>query len=101
MSFYVPSWASNGPCRGCPDRCPEPNCHLTCEKFIEWQKKIEEKKSVIVKKRKEQKVYNGYIRENTTRWIKSPQKGTLQQKRASKKHRSVYFLDGGGEDGEK
>lgn len=22
------------PCLGCPDRCPEPNCHSTCEKYL-------------------------------------------------------------------
>ena len=22
------------PCLGCPDRCPEPNCHTTCEKYL-------------------------------------------------------------------
>ena len=24
----------DAPCKNCPDRCPEPNCHFTCEKYI-------------------------------------------------------------------
>lgn len=27
----------NGPCYGCPDRCPEPNCHMTCDKYLAYQ----------------------------------------------------------------
>lgn len=34
------------PCNGCepPERCADPNCHDTCEKFIEFDKKREEVK---------------------------------------------------------
>lgn len=24
------------PCRGCPDRCPVPNCHDTCEHYLAY-----------------------------------------------------------------
>ncbi len=25
------------PCKNCPDRCVEPNCHMSCPKYIEFQ----------------------------------------------------------------
>ena len=27
------------PCMNCPDRCPEPNCHITCQRYIDSVKK--------------------------------------------------------------
>lgn len=27
----------NAPCKGCPDRVVEPNCHMTCERYKEFQ----------------------------------------------------------------
>lgn len=36
---------SDSPCLGCSDRVAEPNCHMTCEKYLAFQqfrtKKIE------------------------------------------------------------
>lgn len=33
---------SNGcPCENCPDRVPEPRCHMTCEKYKAWREKID------------------------------------------------------------
>lgn len=29
------------PCKGCPDRVPEPNCHITCLKYKEFVKQSE------------------------------------------------------------
>lgn len=29
------------PCLDCPDRCADPNCHMTCEKYIEFDKECE------------------------------------------------------------
>ena len=29
------------PCLGCPDRCPEPNCHITCERYLAYSKECE------------------------------------------------------------
>ena len=26
------------PCQNCKDRCPNPNCHMTCEKYLTWKK---------------------------------------------------------------
>lgn len=26
------------PCLDCPDRCPDPNCHTTCEKYLEFDR---------------------------------------------------------------
>lgn len=29
------------PCKGCPDRTVEPNCHTNCEKYLEQVKEYE------------------------------------------------------------
>ena len=30
-----------GPCtRDCADRCAEPNCHMTCEAYLNWAESI-------------------------------------------------------------
>ena len=26
-----------GPCKGCEDRVAVPNCHSTCERFLQWE----------------------------------------------------------------
>lgn len=31
------------PCRGCPDRVPDPNCHTTCERYLEYRAVMEER----------------------------------------------------------
>ena len=28
--------ANNAPCKGCKDRTVEPNCHMTCDKYLEF-----------------------------------------------------------------
>lgn len=30
------------PCKNCPDRTIEPNCHTTCKKYLEWRKFVDE-----------------------------------------------------------
>ena len=31
------------PCtRDCPDRCPDPNCHMTCEKYLKYRRILDE-----------------------------------------------------------
>lgn len=30
------------PCKNCPDRTIEPNCHTTCKKYLEWRKAVDE-----------------------------------------------------------
>lgn len=42
------------PCKGCEDRVPYPNCHATCERFIEWNKRHLENKAKIRKKKSEE-----------------------------------------------
>lgn len=32
------------PCKDCPDRVPEPNCHMTCEKYLTFKRLKEEEK---------------------------------------------------------
>ena len=33
------------PCKDCKDRVPEPNCHITCQKYIGWSKRNEERRT--------------------------------------------------------
>lgn len=44
-------------CQNCPDRCIEPNCHMTCEGFLFRQKKKEEEKQKIKDGRNEGKEF--------------------------------------------
>lgn len=30
---------NDAPCKNCKDRTVEPNCHITCQKYIEFKKK--------------------------------------------------------------
>ena len=34
------NWNSKAPCLGCEDRTIEPNCHMRCEKYIEFQEEM-------------------------------------------------------------
>lgn len=29
------------PCLGCTDRCPEPNCHMTCEQYLAFRRECD------------------------------------------------------------
>lgn len=45
------------PCRYCTEetgRCADPNCHGYCERFLEWERQKNERKSII---RKEQVIF--------------------------------------------
>ena len=45
------------PCKGCKDRCVEPNCHMTCQKYLDFvkcankirQKEVEVKRAYMPK----------------------------------------------------
>lgn len=39
----------DNPCYGCPDRCPDPNCHITCAAYKDWQAQHVERKAQIRK----------------------------------------------------
>lgn len=30
---------NSAPCKGCTERCAEPNCHTTCQRYIDWKSK--------------------------------------------------------------
>lgn len=58
----------DGPCKGCEDRCIEPNCHTTCQKYLDFlnrlkvvnQKESDEKKRFIPRS-STLKRYKGYM----------------------------------------
>lgn len=39
------------PCLGCPDRCPEPNCHITCERYNHFLQLNNEYKDEVLKEK--------------------------------------------------
>ncbi len=47
---------ANAPCKGCPDRTVEPNCHMTCEKYIAFQQECR----AMADSRLEDREYRGY-----------------------------------------
>ena len=36
-------------CQGCTERVAEPNCHMTCERYLAERDKLERKKELIRK----------------------------------------------------
>lgn len=46
----------NAPCKDCPDRVVEPNCHMTCEKYIAFQEMCRER----IKAREYEREYKQY-----------------------------------------
>jgi len=34
----------NPPCKNCPDRCADPNCHDSCEKYKIWKQEYNVKR---------------------------------------------------------
>lgn len=51
------------PCKDCPDRVPEPNCHITCEKYLTFKRLKEEQKSEQVKIAKMEQIQNDIERD--------------------------------------
>lgn len=39
------------PCKGCPDRVAEPNCHITCERYLTYVRLNKEMKDEIHKQK--------------------------------------------------
>lgn len=51
----------NAPCRGCQDRVVEPNCHMTCERYLAFVEELERIKEEQ-KKEKESEYVNYHNR---------------------------------------
>lgn len=66
------------PCKGCEDRVPYPNCHSTCERYIEWNKRHLEEKEAKSKKESEERTFTSY---NVETSIKLKKKGLRSDKR--------------------
>ena len=67
-------------CYGCPDRCPEPNCHDTCEGY----KHRQEEQSRIKAERKKYCDFNAMKAEVIDMSKKRTKNGTLRSKLRSK-----------------
>lgn len=46
----------SAPCKDCPDRVVEPNCHMTCERYKEFQTY----RQAIIDSRKNEREYRDY-----------------------------------------
>lgn len=45
---------SVGPCtRDCENRCVEPNCHMTCEAYLNWRKSVDRQREAAIEYRKD------------------------------------------------
>lgn len=47
------------PCKGCNDRVADPNCHGTCQRYVDWAKANAEERQ----KRLDQNMTDYYIRD--------------------------------------
>lgn len=46
------------PCLGCDDRVPDPNCHITCEKYIAYSKACEKYRKESYKRKEHNRIMN-------------------------------------------
>lgn len=46
----------SAPCKDCPDRVVEPNCHMTCERYKEFQAY----RQAIIDGRRDEREYRDY-----------------------------------------
>lgn len=44
---------TNGPCKGCTDRTEFGACHSTCEKYIDYKKKVQEYNDKVAAKKRD------------------------------------------------
>lgn len=56
----------DGVCKGCQDRCADPNCHTTCERFLLEQEKRNKWLEEVNKKKGQEKNYNEFKYERVT-----------------------------------
>lgn len=43
---------STSPCtRDCKNRCVEPNCHMTCEAYLNWRKNVDRQREAVTEYR--------------------------------------------------
>lgn len=47
----------SGPCMGCEER--EVGCHSKCEKYAEYQQKLDDYKNVVYKERNKEALFTG------------------------------------------
>lgn len=43
---------STSPCsKDCKNRCIEPNCHMTCEAYLNWRKNVDRQREAVTEYR--------------------------------------------------
>ena len=68
MSNYYGRNSVQACCNGCQDRTIEPNCHTTCELYLEYRKELDKRNSN--KAKLDQSDYLRYVRDNISAQIK-------------------------------
>lgn len=57
-------------CKGCKDRTVEPNCHMTCEKYLDQIKLYEQKKAVRAEIREKEFIVRNFKKERVEATLK-------------------------------
>ncbi len=57
-------------CRNCADRCAEPNCHMTCERYIKAKEEFEAEKKQIRESMKPYQEYSEVKQRNIERTMR-------------------------------
>ena len=57
------------PCKGCTERCAEPNCHTTCEKYLSFEEAHKARRQAKKKTAVESYASERY-RDVKTKWLK-------------------------------
>ena len=65
------------PCQGCEDRTVEPNCHMTCEKFLKYDAMNKKLQKERIKTAEENRVQNDIEK----RRIKMASEGRMYRKK--------------------
>jgi len=60
----------NSPCKGCKDRVAEPNCHITCERYLAEKALYDEKKKKIYNAKMQDAMERDRSINKSVRWAK-------------------------------
>ena len=58
------------PCKGCKDRCPEPNCHMTWKSYLEYLEENKKKKETVAHNKNTDILLDGFKYEMKMKTVK-------------------------------
>ena len=65
------------PCKGCTERVADPNCHITCEKYLTFRRLKDEQKKELTEKAIQEQIQNDIERDR----IRRAKTGQLKRRR--------------------